>query len=405
MGRERIIIHIDMDAFFAAIEQRDDPSLRGKPVVVGADPKGGKGRGVVSTCSYEAREYGIRSAMPISEAWRRCPHACFVPGHGELYARESRRIREILESFTPDVEPISIDEAFLDVTSSLHLFARTKRELAELIQQRICDETQLTCSLGVAPSKMVAKVASDLEKPRGIVVVEPDEVEAFLRPLPVGSLWGVGKKMRAALEELGVQTIGDLADLDQQELTRRFGKHGEHLWNLARGIDDREVEEGEPAKSIGHEHTFSTDTADRRLLAATLMDLCEQVAQRLHKAALRGRTVTTKIRFDDFTTLTRATTLDEPIADAATIYQVATANLDRARIGRRKIRLIGVALSGFGQAPPRQLALFDEPDAEREAKRRQLGDAVGRIKDRFGHDALHHGTALDRPPDTEHDES
>jgi len=331
MAPERIIIHVDMDAFFAAVEQRESPALRGRPVVVGADPKGGRGRGVVSTCSYEAREFGIRSAMPISEAWRRCPDAVYLPVNGALYARESRRIRAILGSFTPDVEPVSIDEAFLDVTHSLHLFARTKRGLAERIQQRIADETGLTASLGVAPSKMVAKIASDLEKPRGIVVVEPEEVEAFLRPLPVGRLWGVGEKTRAALEALGVRTIGDLAALPEGELSRRFGKQGEHLWKLACGIDDREVKEGEPAKSVGHEHTFPTDTADRRLIAATLTDLCEQVAQRLHHAGLRGRTVTLKLRFQDFTTLTRARTLDHPVADAATLYETASARRKPAR--------------------------------------------------------------------------
>jgi len=405
MTRERIIVHLDMDAFFAAVEQRERPALRGRPVVVGADPKGGKGRGVVSTCSYEAREFGIHSAMPISEAWRRCPDAVYLPVNGELYARESRRIRAILGSFTPDVEPVSIDEAFLDVTHSLHLFARTKRELAERIQRRVYDDTQLTCSIGVAPAKMVAKIASDLEKPRGIVVVEPEEVEAFLRPLPVGRLWGVGAKTRAALEALGVRTIGDLADLPEDELSRRFGKHGGHLWKLAHGIDDREVEEGEPAKSVGHEHTFPTDTADRRLLAATLMDLCEQVAQRLHRAGLRGRTVTLKLRFQDFTTLTRAKTLDEPVADGATLYQVATGNLERARIGRRKIRLIGVSVGGFGPGRARQPELFPSPDHERDARRRHLGDTIGRIKERFGHDALHHGTALDRPEDTEQQET
>lgn len=400
MPAERIIIHLDMDAFFAAVEQRDNPELRGKPVVVGADPTGGKGRGVVSTCSYEARRFGIHSAMPISEAWRRCPHAVYLPVRGEAYAAESRRIRTILESYTPDVEPISIDEAFLDVSRSLHLFADTKRQLAERIQQHIVDETQLTASLGVAPTKMIAKIASDLEKPRGIVVVEPDEVEAFLRPLPVGRLWGVGTRSREALARLGVQTIGDLADLDKAHLERHFGKNGEHLWDLARGIDDREVDhDAEPAKSISHEHTFAVDTSDRRLIAATLMDLCEQVAHRLHRAGVRGRTVTAKIRLDDFTTLTRGRTLDEPVSAAAALYRITTENLARARTGRRKIRLLGVAVTGFGPAKPRQLGLFDESDRHLEAKRRRLSDAIGHIKDRFGRHALHHATALDRPAD------
>ena len=318
MASERVIVHVDMDAFFAAIEERDHPEYRGKPVVVGADPKGGRGRGVVSTCSYAARKFGIHSAQPVSEAWRRCPHAVFVRPRMEAYVAASRRIGRIFEGFTPDVEPISIDEAFLDVTGSLHLFG-SKRRLGEHMQRRVFAETQLTCSLGIAPCKLVAKIASDLEKPRGLVIVEPHEVEAFLRPLPVGRLWGVGKKTREALDALGIATVGNLADSDRAELSRRFGKHGEALWDLAHGIDDRPVEPADDAKSVGNEHTFPTDTADPRLVASTLMELCEKVAYRLRQDGLRGRTVTTKIRFEDFTTLTRATTLPRPIDDTPTI--------------------------------------------------------------------------------------
>ena len=199
---ERVIVHVDMDAFFAAIEQRDNPELRGKPVIVGADPKGGKGRGVVSTCSYEARKFGVHSAMPISQAWRLCPKGCFVPVRMEAYEQASRQVRRVLEEFTPDIEQIGIDECFLDVTRSLHLFG-SKRALAERIQQRITEETQLTASIGIAPNKMVAKIASDMKKPRGIVIVEPGEAESFLRPLPMGRLWGVGKKTEEILARQG----------------------------------------------------------------------------------------------------------------------------------------------------------------------------------------------------------
>ena len=213
MAGERAIIHVDMDAFFAAVEQRDNPELRGRPVVVGADPKGGKGRGVVSTASYEARACGVHRAQPISQAYRLCPKGCFVPVRMEAYEEASRRVLQLLEEFTPDIEQIGIDECFLDVTRSLHLFG-SKRALAERIQRRITEETQLTASLGIAPNKMVAKIASDMKKPRGIVIIEPKEVESFLRPLPMGRLWGVGKKTEEILAHKGFATVGDIADCE-----------------------------------------------------------------------------------------------------------------------------------------------------------------------------------------------
>ena len=211
---ERVIVHVDMDAFFAAIEQRDNPALRGKPVIVGADPKGGKGRGVAATCSYEARKFGIRSAMPISQAWRLCPQGCFVPPRMEAYEEASRQVLKLLEEFTPDIEQTGLDECFLDVTCSLHLFG-SKRALAGRIQQRIAEETQLTASIGIAPNKMTAKIASDMRKPRGIVIVEPGQAESFLRPLPMGRLWGMGEKTKEVLARRGFVTIGDIADCAQ----------------------------------------------------------------------------------------------------------------------------------------------------------------------------------------------
>jgi len=396
---ERVIVHLDMDAFFAAVEQRDRPELRGLPVVVGADPKGGRGRGVASTCSYEARRFGIRSAMPISEAWRRCPTAIFLPVRMEAYAQASEVVFNVLDEFTPDVEPVSIDEAFLDVSRSIHLFG-TKLGLAERIRERIETETPLTASMGIAPCKMVAKIASDLRKPRGIVIVEPDEVEGFLRPLPVAKLWGVGTRTQEALDRLGIRTIGELAARPREELIRHFGRQGEDLCDLAHGRDDRPVETAGEAKSIGHENTFEHDTRDPRLVASTLMELCEGVALRLRRAGLQGRTVTTKIRFEDFTTLTRATTVESPVDAAAGIYQIASANLGRVAVKGHKIRLIGVSVSGF-EARVRQLTLFgDTPrDAPGGEKQRLIADAIDRIKTRFGHDALHHGTTLDRPKD------
>ena len=401
MSAERTIIHVDMDAFFAAVEQRDHPELRGVPVVVGADPKEGKGRGVVSTCSYEARKFGIHSAQPIREAYRRCPAAVFLPVRMDAYAEASRQIRGIFEEFTPDVEPVSIDEAFLDVSGSLHLFGG-KRRLAERLRSRIEEQTRLTASVGVAPNKFLAKIASDLEKPRGLVVVEPDEVEAFLAPLPVGRLWGVGKKTQGRLSSLGIHTIGELAALDENSLKRLFGEaSGEHLCKLAHGEDDRPVETPDEAKSISHEHTFARDITDRGHLLATLMELCEKVAHRVRQAGLHGRTVTTKIRFEDFTTFTRATTEAEPPGTAARIYQIAAANLDRVDMAGRKVRLIGVALSKFEEPGPRQLGLFDDPDEAALRRERRLGETITDIKTRFGQGALHQGTTLERPQDAE----
>ena len=401
MVSERVIVHVDMDAFFAAVEQRDRPELRGQPVVVGADPKEGRGRGVVATCSYEARRFGIRSAMPISEAWRRCPTAVYLPVRMGIYVQASDAVFGVLEEFTPDIEPVSIDEAFLDVSRSLHLFG-TKRALGERLRGRIEAATHLTASIGIAPCKMLAKIASGLRKPRGLVIVEPGEAEAFLRPLPVGKLWGVGKRTQETLERLGIRTIGDLAARPREALIGRFGKQGGDLWDLAHGRDDRPVETAGDAKSIGHENTFERDTRDPRLLASILMELCEGVAFRLRRAGLRGRTVTTKVRFEDFTTLTRATTVEAPVDAAARIYEIASANLARAGVRGRKVRLIGVSISAF-EPRQRQLALFGETprDAKREERQRHLADAIDRIKARFGHDALHQGTTLDRPEEEE----
>ena len=395
MADERVIIHVDMDAFFAAVEQRDHPEYRGKPVVVGADPKGGRGRGVVSTCSYEAREYGIHSAMPISEAYRRCPHAVFLPVRMSAYREVSQQIREIFREFTPVIEPLSIDEAFLDVTGSLRLFGG-KRKLARELQDRIKERTGLTASLGVAPNKLVAKIASDLEKPQGLVIVDPGEVREFLRPMPVGRLWGVGPKTEEALEKLNIQTIGDLADRDPKELEMRFGKHGREMWRRANGRDDRPVKTNEEVKSVGHEHTFETDTADPSLLASTLMKLSEKVAHRLRKGGLQGRTVTTKLRFEDFTTLTRATTLDKHTDNAPEIYAVASRNLDRIDMAGRRVRLIGVTVSGLHRGEIRQTSLFEpreEEDTGRE-KKRLLGQVIDLIRGRFGRGAIKRGTSL-----------
>ncbi|MGO8703432.1 MAG: DNA polymerase IV [Candidatus Brocadiia bacterium] len=398
---ERVIVHVDMDAFFAAIEQRDNPALRGKPVIVGADPKGGKGRGVAATCSYEARKFGIRSAMPISQAWRLCPQGCFVPPRMEAYEEASRQVLKLLEEFTPDIEQTGLDECFLDVTCSLHLFG-SKRALAGRIQQRITEETQLTASIGIAPNKMTAKIASDMKKPRGIVIVEPGQAESFLRPLPMGRLWGVGEKTKEVLARRGFVTIGDIADCDPAALTREFGKMGQELWEHAHGMDDRPVDATEDVKSIGNECTFDEDTGDEKLLMSTLMQLCESVAARLRAADKKGRTITTKIRLEGFLTYTRAKTVEEPVDFAPAIYAVAWANFERIARRGKKVRLIGVSVSGFEPPGPKQRTLFDQPrENPRSEKQKRLSQAIDRARGRFGDEALRQARSL--PPNAARD--
>src|SRR5712691_11063185 len=291
MAGARTILHVDMDAFYAAVEQRDRPELKGKPVIVGADPKGGRGRGVVATASYEARAFGVASAMPISQAWKRCPHGVYLHPDMDKYAAVSRQVMEVLGHFSDCVEPVSIDEAFLDVTGSRRALGDGET-VAALLKAAVRTETHLTASVGVAASKMVAKVASDMRKPDGLVVVPPGTEAAFLAPLPVRRLWGVGPKMEEALLKMGLRTIGDLATCDPARLQRRIGTHGHDLVQLALGIDARAVAtESEDAKSLGHEHTFDEDTGDVERLRTTLLELCDAVARRLRQHAVRARTI------------------------------------------------------------------------------------------------------------------
>ena len=387
--RPRTVLHVDMDAFFAAVEQRDRPDLRGKPVIVGADPKGGRGRGVVSTASYEARRFGVGSAMPISEAWRRCPHGVYLHPDMEKYARESERIMAVFHRFTDLVEPVSIDEAFLDVTGSARAMG-TGEAIARRLKDEIQNETQLTASVGVASSKLVAKIASDMRKPDGLVIVSPGEEEAFLAPLPVRRLWGVGPKMEETLAKLGVVTISDLAALDPARLERRFGTHGHDLQKLARGEDDRDViSEGAEAKSLGQEHTYDRDTADAGRLRATLLQIADGVASRLRAHGLRARTVTLKYRDEDFNTTTHARTLPEPTDAGNALFRVASELFAEVHRGR-KVRLLGIYASHFGEGTP-QLGLFDEPRAPSPADR--LRDAV---RKRFGDESITRASLLGR---------
>lgn len=356
----RTIFHVDMDAFYAAVEQRDHPRLRGKPVVVGADPQGGRGRGVVAACSYEARRFGIRSAMPISKAYRLCPQAMYVRPDFAKYSAVSRSIRSIFFSFTEWVEPVSIDEAFLDMSDKV-TGEGAALEAARSLKHEIFESQQLTASVGIAPNKFVAKIASDLKKPDALVVVRPEEVQSFLDPLPISRLWGVGPKTDEKLRALGIATIRELREADQTLLKRRFGKLGEQLWQLAHGIDERPVVVYREPYSISHETTFSRDVVDTGRLERTLEYLCENVAQRLYRRRLLCKTVTLKLRYADFTTVTRQHTLSQAFQDAADIFLIAQGLFRKYREAKRKVRLVGVAVSSLQPPSPntaQQLRLF-----------------------------------------------
>jgi len=373
-----------MDAFFAAIEQRDHPEWKGKAVIVGADPKGGKGRGIVATCSYEARKFGVHSAQPISRAWRLCPHGIYARPNMTRYAAASQRIMAILLEFTDLVEQVSVDEAFLDVTGVRRLFG-TGREIALKIKRRICEELRLTASVGIAGNKFVAKVASDLEKPDGLVEVEPGKEEEFLRDLPLRRLWGVGAKTEARLLEQGISRIGQLLEISGAELARRLGpNHSEHLCRLARGMDDRSVSPEEGYKSIGHETTFEVDTVDPGLLHDTVLALSEKVAQRLRSHAVRARTITVKFREADFTTYTRRVTLADAADTVDRIFPVAQRLLQSLVRDGVAVRLVGVYGSNLASGKEGQLDLF----APKRSRDRDLAAAVDDISRRFGDGAI-----------------
>ncbi|MBI3864074.1 MAG: DNA polymerase IV [Planctomycetia bacterium] len=381
-----MILHVDMDAFYASVEERERPELVGKPLIVGGTPQG---RGVVAAASYAVRKFGVHSAMPTSTALRLCPHAILLPPRMGFYAEVSEQIRAILERYTPLVEPLSLDEAFLDVTGSRLLFG-TAVEIGRRIKREILEGVRLVASVGAAPNKFLAKIASDLKKPDGFVVVDPDRVHEFLDPLPVGRLWGVGRATGQALEQLGIRTIGDVRAMPLETLQQHFGKSGEHLWQLAHGLDDRPVVPDREAKSISHETTFAVDLDDRDALRAWLMELTEQVGRRLRRHDLRGRTVQLKVRFADFHTITRPKTLQEPTNITGEIWRTAAELLESCLAPRpQRIRLLGVGLAGFDGPRRVQQSLF--VDEERQ-KQSQLDRAADLIRDRFGSSALHRGS-------------
>ena len=381
-----------MDAFYASVEQRDQPAYRGRPVIVGADPQDGRGRGVVSAASYEARTFGIHSALPISQAYRRCPEGVFLPVRMSRYQAVSAHIFRIFGRYTDLVEPLSLDEAFLDVTGSLRLFGSAEA-IGRQIQTEILTETELRASVGIATNKFVAKVASDLRKPNGFVVVPPGQAAHFLQPLPIERLWGVGPKTAGRLRRMGCVIIGDVATRPQLELAAALGPLGAHLWDLAQGIDVREVIPEEPAQSVGAETTFAEDTADPVRIRQTVLALSEGVARRLRVDAIQAGALTLKLRDETFRTQTRSVSLSEPTDQSQDIYRTALMLLERLPSSGRKVRLLGVTASrlsdlmGSGQ----QLSLELNPVG---AKQRRLTEAVDRIHARFGKGAIRPASLL-----------
>jgi len=385
MCRERRIIHMDMDAFFAAVEQRDDPTLRGKPVVVGGSPEG---RGVVAAASYEARRYGIHSAMPSAEARRRCPDVVFITPNHEKYRSISAQIMALLQQYTPQLEQLSVDEAFLDVTGSLRLYGSARR-IGEQIRQRINDTLDLTASVGIGPNKFVAKLASEQAKPDGLLEIEPGQVQEFLAPLPVEALWGVGESTARELHRLGFSTIGQIQKCPPSELAAQLGTYGRTIDRLARGQDNSPVRTDRERKSVSHEQTFPKDTADVHFLRTRLLELSDRVGHRLRSYRLKGRTITLKLRFSDFRTFTRSITLPRPTDSDQQIYRSACGLLKAVTLARRKVRLLGVAVSNLDTAE--QLPLFDQLSSSRSA----IDSALDTVRQRFGPDSLRRARLVD----------
>ena len=378
-----------MDAFFASVEQRDNPDLRGKPVLVG----GSGPRGVVAAASYEARKYGCHSAQPTAIALRNCPHAIVVSGRHSDYKAVSKQVFEILERFSPAIQPISIDEAFLDVSGSTQLFG-SPTDIAKEIRRLVKAETQLTCSVGVAPNKFLAKLASDLDKPDGLTVIDPDRIQETLDPLPVTRLWGVGPSAEQSLGRMGIRTIKDLRSVPIETLRARMGDHGEHLHLLSRGIDDRPVRIDREAKSISHEHTFDVDLQDPDEIRAIIARQAQDVAMRLRKHGRYAKTVTIKVRFGSFETITRSSTFDQQTNETRTIHDEARSLFDTWARSFRPVRLIGVGVSHLTDAPGAP-GLFDEHDHERERAVDKISDA---ITGRFGKDAISRASSLRAKP-------
>ena len=385
----RKILHIDMDAFYASIEQRDNPALKGQPVIVGGDAEK---RGVVSAASYEARAFGVHSAMPASQARRLCPQGVFLPVRMDRYREVSGQIFEVFQGYTPLIEPLSLDECFLDVTGCESLFGPAP-EMAREIKRKILVRTGLTASAGIAPNKFLAKIASDWRKPDGLVEIKPDEVGAFLENLPISKLWGVGKSTEEILKGMGILRAGQLAQYPPEGIGKKLGKFGLELLALARGEDNRPVVPHEEAKSLSQEQTFTPDLQDRQVMEQILLDQAEQVGWELRKQKLKGQTVHLKVRYPDFILITRSQTLSLPTDAGMEIYRTAVKLLEKTEVRSRKARLLGVGVSNLRHRDtPLQRGLFD---SYREKEEKSL-EAVDKIWNKFGPEAIKRASLLER---------
>lgn len=386
MTMQRQILHVDMDAFFASVEQLDNPQLRGKPVLVGGSGR----RGVVSTASYEARPFGCRSAMPMAKALALCPQAIVVRGRMSRYADISRQVMNILESYSPEVQPVSIDEAFVDVTASQRAFGKPI-DMARGIKARIQNEIGLTASVGLSFNKYLAKLASDLKKPDGLLEITPENLDATLIPLPISAIWGIGPKSAARLVGMNIRTIGDLRKMPFDFFVRRFGQDAQRVLDLSFGRDERLVVSDRDAKSISQEHTFGEDIIEPDVLADVLLGEVEQVANRLRRHDLRTTAIRLKIRYSDFKTISRSATLPEASSTTSVLWQAAIALLrDWSRHSFQPVRLLGFAASVL-TTEPEQHGLFDQPESQRQ---QLLDRAVDRINQKFGKHSIERGRQM-----------
>ena len=382
----KAIIHLDMDAFYPSVEVLDNPELKGKPVIVG----GSRERGVVSSASYEARKFGVHSAQPMATAMRLCPNGTVLPGRMSRYKEVSEQVFEIFNVFTPLVEPLSIDEAFLDITDSKLLFGQPE-DIAKKIKKMVLEETGLTISAGIASLKFVAKIASDIDKPDGLTVVPPDGIMDFLDPLPIKKMWGAGKKTLEAMARLNIHTYKDLRQTTVGVLEKKFGKHGISMHQLSMGIDERDVVPEHDVKSIGHELTFHKDIMDLDSVKKELLSLATKVASRMRREGVFGRTITLKVKYSDFTQITRSATLSKSTDDGSEIYSTVLHLLEKTSVGKRPVRLLGISLSHLSHhSSDGQLSLFDHQETAE--KKKKLNTTLDSLHERFGEKSIRPGS-------------